>query len=55
MAWRRPTEDDFLATLEEREADVFARNLEADRAPIGQQMGYCCYCQQPKAQGGALR
>ena len=38
MAWRRPTEEDFLATLEEREADVFARNLEADRAPIGQQM-----------------
>ena len=38
MAWRRPTEDDFLATLEEREADVFARNLEADRAPLRQQM-----------------
>ena len=38
MAWRTPTEQDFLATLEEREAEVFARNLEADRAPMTQQM-----------------
>ena len=34
--WRAPTEDDFFATLDENEADSFARNLDADRAPIRQ-------------------
>lgn len=36
--WRRPTEEDFLATLEEREAELFARDENDDRAPMAQQM-----------------
>ena len=38
MSWRAPSEDDFFATLEEDEADLFARNDGADRAPIRQQL-----------------
>ena len=36
--WRVPSEDDFFATLEEDEAELFARNPDADRAPIARQI-----------------
>ena len=37
MSWRKPTEDDFFATLEEDEANLFARNPSTDLAPVTRQ------------------
>lgn len=39
MSWRKPTEDDFFATLEEDEANLFARNPSIDLAPVTRQIG----------------
>ena len=39
MSWRKPTEDDFFATLEEDEANLFARNPSTDLAPVTRQIG----------------
>ena len=39
MSWSKPTEDDFFATLEEDEANLFARNPSTDLAPVTLQIG----------------
>ena len=38
MAWKKPTLDDFFATLDAEEAALFARNEQDDHAPIDRQI-----------------
>ena len=38
MAWKKPTLEDFFATLDAEEAALFARNEQDDQAPIDQQI-----------------